>query len=74
MSDVLHHFESVVAREILGVLLTSWPRMLVFLRLMVRPNTLQACAKELMSLCKALSVCPLAVLSEPWSLLGDVQG
>ena len=40
--------------EMVGVLLTSWPRMLVFLRLMVIPNLLQACAKKLMSHCVRL--------------------
>lgn len=42
--------------EMLGVMLKSWPRMLVLLKLMVRPKSLQAYAKERMRRCNVLSV------------------
>lgn len=42
--------------EMLGVMLKSWPRMLVLLKLMVRPKSLQACAKERMRRCNVPSV------------------
>ena len=61
--------------NMLGLLLTSWPRMMVFLRRMVIPNSLQARAKKLMrSLCAVKTASLLSVLSEPYCLLGDVQG
>ena len=43
--------------EMVGVMLTSWPRMLDSLKLMVRPKSLLASAKELVSRYKAPSVC-----------------
>ena len=43
--------------EMLGMLLRSWPMMLVFLRLIVWPNSLHAHVKQLMSCCRASSVC-----------------
>ena len=49
--------------EMLGMLLTSWPRMLVFLGMTVGPNSLQACAKQLMSSCRASSVCAVRAAS-----------
>ena len=67
VNEVLHHLKSVVASGalLLGVLLTSWQRMLVFLRLILIPNSLQACAKELVSCRRLPSVC--AVRAAPSS-------
>ena len=50
------------------MLLTSWPRMLVFLRMTVEPNSLQACAKQLMSSCRASSVCAVRAASSTKSI------
>ena len=54
--------------EMLGMLLTSWPRMLVFLWLMVRPNSLQASAKVIISRCKAFSLCAVKAASSANSI------
>ena len=43
--------------EMLGIWLTSWPMMLVFLRLIVRPNSCHARAEQFTSQCRASSVC-----------------
>ena len=43
--------------EMLGMLLRSLPMMLVFLRLILRPNSLHACVKQLMSCYSSSCVC-----------------
>ena len=54
--------------KMLGMLLTSWRRMLVFLRLMVKPYALQACATQLMRCCRASSVCAVRAPSSANSI------
>ena len=54
--------------EMLGMLPTSWPRMLVFLWLMVRPNSLQVSAKVIISRCKAFSLCAVKAASSANSI------
>ena len=54
--------------EMPGMLLTSWPRMLVFLRLMVRPNSPQQCARQLTRRCRASLVCAVRAASSANSI------
>ena len=54
--------------EMWGTELTSWPRTLVFLILIVRPNSLQAAAKQSISSWSPASVCAVSAASSANSI------
>ena len=63
VGEILHHLKGAVTSGVLGMLLMSWPMILVFLRLIVRPNSLHAPVKQLMSHHRASSVCAVRAVS-----------